>query len=476
MSKFENISNTISRRDFLHTSVLGAGAFALGGFSAKSLFKRQASQPNMLIFLADDMTWHDTGCYGNRDVFTPNIDRLRTQSMKFERAFSSSPMCAPTRMSLYTGIHPVRKGAHPNHSKVYPHIKSMPHYLGRLGYEVGIIGKRHEKPWENFPFKNLGGIHHDDGKGEEMDLGKTQNFMRKNRDVPWCLVVASNQPHGPWNRGDADQYDSESLTLPSYFVDTAETRDALARYYAEISYLDNSVGEVLSYLEESGQEEETLVLFLSEQGSNFPLCKWTCYDRGVKAAMLVRWPGVAEAGSTSMSIIQYVDVLPTLIEAAGGDPEAHDFDGSSFLKTLKHPAAPHNNFAFSMQTSQGIYQGPEAYGIRSVRSQDYRLIWNLNWENEFQNLVTEKMEVYQSWKTKAEQGDAFAMQQVKLYQKRPEYELFNLTGDPFEMHNLADNGKYKSVKKELNEVLKEWMAQQGDKGVETELNALNRQG
>lgn len=426
--------------------------------------------------MGDDMTWHDVGCYGNKQIKTPNIDKLRSQGMKFERAFSSSPMCAPTRMSLYSGIHPVRNGGHPNHSRVYPWVKTMPHYLGDLGYETAIIGKRHEKPRENFPFTNLGGIHHDTGEGEEMDFSKIKTFMNSHEKNPWCLVVASNQPHRPWNRGD-QQYDPGSLELPPYFVDTLETRTSLANYYAEISYLDKKVGDTLSFLEASGQEDETVVIFLSEQGSSFPLCKWTCYDRGVRAAMVVRWPGMVKPDTTSPSIIQYVDVLPTMVQAAGGNSEDHDFDGTSFLSTLSDPSKHHNDFAFSVQTSKGIHQGPEpeGYGIRSVRSRDYRLIWNLNWKNEFQNLVTEKQAYYQTWKRKAEEGDSFAQQQTKLYQKRPQFELFDVSNDPFEMNNLADEESYAEIRKELKKQLEQWMAQQGDKGAETEFNAIDRQ-
>lgn len=434
-----------------------------------------ARPPNILLFLADDLTYHDLGSYGNTEVRTPHLDRLASEGLRFTRAFNSSPMCAPTRMSLYTGIHPVRNGAHPNHSRVYDHIRSMPHYLRPLGYRVALTGKRHEAPEDHFPFDFLGGVHHDGGRGVDLDLGRVHAFMEAHRDTPWMLVVASNQPHRPWNRGDAAAYDPDALTLPPYFVDTPETRQALARYYAEITYMDDQVGQVLRALEETGQAGHTLVLYLSEQGSNFPHAKWTAYDTGLRSAALVRWPGVVRPGTTSGAIIQYVDVLPTLIEVAGGVPDYDIFDGRSFLPVLRGRRDEHHAYAFGVQTSRGIFDGPRAYGIRTVRSERYRLIWNLNWEEAFQNTVTERFAPYLSWVREAEAGDAFARRRVEAYRQRPQFELYDLVEDPYELNNLAEAPAYQSVFRTLQAALEAWMVQQGDAGVVTEQTALSRQ-
>lgn len=467
----------MDRREFLRQS-----SFASAGVAAASTLPsvvRAADppdqKPNILMVMGDDHTYHDFGCYGNDQVETPNIDQLAAEGMRFEQAFNSSPMCAPTRMSLYTGIHPVRNGAYPNHSRVHPDIQSMPHYLQSHGYTSAIIGKRHEAPRENFPFEDLGGRHHDDGEGVDLELSKVRTFMEENASDPWSLVVSSNQPHVPWNRGLPVTYDPDALDLPPYLVDTPATREALARYYAEITYLDRQVGQVLQHLREAGQAENTIVLFLSEHGSNFPHCKWTCYDTGVRSAAIVRWPGTVAPGRTSEALIQYVDVLPTLLDAVGGTPSDHDFDGRSFLPVLQGQRDAHNEYAFSLQTSRGIYNGPEAYGIRSVRTDRYRLVWNLNWEQEFQNLVTAGFGPYESWEKKAENGDPFARERVRRYRKRPQFELYDLANDPYELHNRADTPAYEPVQKRLKAALDQWMEQQGDKGVETELNAFNRQ-
>lgn len=431
-------------------------------------------RPNFLIFMADDMSFHDLGCYGNKDIRTPHLDGLAKQGVRFTRCYNSSPMCAPTRMSLFTGLHPVRHGGYPNHSRVHDAIRSLPHFLKELGYTSAILGKRHEKPLKNFPFLSLGGKNHDHGTGLDLDLSKSREFIDAHHDEPWCLVITSNQPHTPWTRGNPAAYPPEKLTLPSYLVDTPETRSGLSKYYAEITYMDNQVGTVLRHLEESGEANDTLVLFLGEQGSNFPYCKWTCYETGLRSAAIARWPERIPPGSVADQMIQYVDILPTFIDLAGGDPESEDFDGKSARTVLMGGETPIHRFIFGLQTSRGIFSGPQAFGIRTVRDDRYRLIWNLNAANQFSNTVTAGKPVFKSWKKQAEQGDLFADRRVKGYITRPELELYDLTEDPWEMNNLADEAEHADRRQSLLSELKAWMRQQGDQGQVTEANAHQR--
>ena len=118
---------------------------------------KAGGRPDIVLVLADDQTWSDSGCYGNRQVRTPNIDRLAAEGMRFTRAFTATAMCAPTRQQLYTGLFPVRNGAYPNHSKVKPGTRSIVHFLRKLGYRVGLSGKKHFGPPDSFPFENVPG-------------------------------------------------------------------------------------------------------------------------------------------------------------------------------------------------------------------------------------------------------------------------------------------------------------------------------
>ncbi|MDB4512253.1 sulfatase [Arenicella sp.] len=421
------------------------------------------------------MTFTDLGCYGNPDVKTPSIDKLATEGMRFTKFYNPTPTCSPLRQSLYTGIYPIRNGAHPNHSQVYEGVKSLPHILSPLGYRVAIVGKRHEAPAEAFPFEMLGGSHGDSGKtpdGADLPLAKAREFIERDLNQPWCLVVSSNQPHTPWNRGDASAYPPETLTLPPYLVDTPATRAGLSKYYAEITYMDHQVGEVMRILRETGEKSETAFLWLSEQGSNFPFCKWTCYDTGIHAAAVMRWPGKIKANSESSALINYVDVVPTFVDLAGGKPADQDFDGKSFAAVLRGEKKTHNDFVFATHTTRGIYSGSEAYATRAITDGHSLFIRNLHADSLFQNTVTERDSIFKSWKSL---DSDFARERVSSYQKRPTSELFDLKSDPWCQTNLAGDAGSISKQKAMQQELESWMKQQGDLGDATERDAENRQ-
>lgn len=444
-----------------------------------------AAPPNLLLIIGDDLSFHDLGCWGNRDVHTPNLDRLATQGLKITRCFAPAPMCSPLRQSLYTGLHPVKNGAYPNHSFARRGTKSLPHYLSPLGYRVGLVGKTHFGPPESYPFEFPGrenpatNAAAATAKATEqigsLDIGAIEQFIRRDPKQPFCLVAASNEPHSPWNRGDPSRYDPAKLKLPPYFVDTPETRAALASYYAEVTVLDEQVGRMQQLIASSGQAGNTFVLFISEQGSSFPHSKWTLYEPGIRGALIACWPGRIAAGRSTDALCSYVDILPTLIEIAGGQ-SVPGLAGRSLLPLLEGKVNHHADFIFAEQTSRGIVNGPEAFGIRCIRDARYKLILNLNPETEFRDEATaDKNPVFASWRNLAE-TDRFAREQVKRYLHRPALELYDCETDPWETRNLAEDPVQRVRLEKLQARLAAWMNEQGDLGVATELAAKTRQG
>ncbi|QNN21627.1 sulfatase [Planctomycetales bacterium ZRK34] len=446
-----------------------------------------APRPNILLMLADDLSWHDAGCYGNKDVHTPNLDALAAQGMRFDACFTGTAMCAPTRQQLYTGVFPVRNGAYPNHSKVKPGTKSIVHHLRNLGYRIALIGKQHVGPRESFPYEYLGAKQRkaDETAGHEFNYDKARRFIQRDADEPYCLIVCSKQPHMPWNRGDRSVYDPSKFTLPPYLVDLPETRQALQQYYAEVTYFDAQVGHILQLIQQAGRADNTLVMVTSEQGSNFPHCKWTCYDTGLKTMLIVRWPGRVKPGSTTDAMVQYVDILPTLIQAAGGDPTTVDtglpgapdggrgFDGASFLNVLLGNTDSHRDAVFGVHTTQGIIQG-STYPVRSIRTATHKYILNLNPEADFTNVVTARGEgAFAAWRQAAASGNEQAQQMVTRYQHRPAEELYDLRHDPYELHNIA-GPEHRALMNQLRAKLQAWMKQQGDEGMITELQVKTR--
>jgi N-sulfoglucosamine sulfohydrolase len=445
----------------LKTTLILGGLFLVG-------LQAQAEKPNLVFIIADDCTYRDIGCYGGQ-AHTPNIDKLAGEGMKFESCFQSAPMCSPTRHNIYTGLYPVKSGAYPNHTFALPGTKSIAHYLKPLGYRVALSGKTHIGPKDVFPFEYT-------VKNKNPDMEKIDELFAEcsGADTPFCLFACSNEPHSPWNKGDASRYPPAQVELPPYIADTPVVRENFSNYLAEITYYDQQVGDILKMLDKHKLRDSTLVMVVSEQGNSFPFAKWTCYGHGLQSAMIVRWPGKVKPGEITDALVEYTDVTPTLVDAAGGTPDPA-LDGESFMKVLTGQSDRHKAFSFGEMTTRGIINGSDSYPIRSVRGWRYRLIWNLNHEAKFTNACT-KSNYFQSMIAAAESGDQKAKELVDKYHYRPEFELFDCDADPLEMNNLADDPQYAKVLTRLKGELQQWMDAQGDSGVETELDALLRQG
>jgi uncharacterized sulfatase len=348
-------------------------------------------------------------------------------------------------------------------------VKSIVHHLRPLGYRVTQTGKTHINPPEVFPFENFGG-----GKNPDMKYIDRLFAETAKGGKPFCLFACSNEPHSPWNKGDASMYPPAKVKLPPYLVDTPRVREDFSKYLAEITYYDSQVGEILGLLDKHGLANNTLVMVVSEQGNAFPFAKWTCYDHGLQSAMVVRWPDWVKAGAMSDAMVEYVDVTPTFIDAAGGQA-VKGLDGKSFLPVLVGETNRHKEHVFGIMTTRGITNGTNAYAIRSVRDERYKLILNLNHESKFTNACT-KSPAFQSMMAKAEAGDATARRLVHAYQHRPAVELYDTQADPLEMNNIVGlTGTEKHITR-LRGKLDVWMKSQGDQGVETELRANERQG
>lgn len=423
-------------------------------------------RPNILIMIADDATYNDLTLYGGQNVQTANIDRLAEQGLVFNRAYLPMAMCNPCRTALYTGLHPVRNGSCWNHSAARPGTKSIVHYLEDLSYRVGLSGKKHVLPAESFQFEFVPGIQpscvHPD---PEFGVDGVREFIGRNKDEPFCLVTGLTEPHSPWTLGDYTHFDQETLKLPPFLADTPETREDFARYLAEIEVLDQKIGEILGVLEESGQADNTLVIFTSEQGSQFPGCKWTNWNTGVHTGFIVRWPGHMTPGRTD-AIIQYEDVVPTLIQAAGGNPETMGFDGVSFLSVLQDGAKDHREYSYFVHNN--IPEGPP-YPIRSVTDGTHHYIRNLTPDAIYiEKHLMGQNKWHQYWPTWVVDStfNEHTRMLVNRYMHRPAEQLYHMDDDPFEMTNLADDPAHAEAKARLSTELDQWMKEQGDPGAE----------
>lgn len=468
--KTKKTLHILKKQDSFVLTIAAIAATQLPATAGETPAEKNRPRPNILFMIADDCTFRDLGCYGGVNVPTPNIDALASEGLRFTNFFQATPMSSPTRQCLMTGQYPIHNGAYPNHAKVSPETESVVQYMRALGYRVALQGKRHFAPETVFDYEFLS------GGNDDVNVKKIRPFIEsaKESGEPFCLFVCSHQPHMPWNKGDQNAIDPDGLTLPPYYVDTKELREDYRNYLAEVNYLDGQVGAVKDLLDETGVAENTIFFFTSEQGNSLPFAKYTCYDSGVQTGMIVRWPGVTKAGSTCDALAEYVDVVPTFIDIAGGKP-IDKLDGKSFLKQIKGSKAAHKSEVYAAQTTRGIINGPEHYGIRSVRNERYVYVRNLTPEALFRAENTNLDRRYwQSW-IKATKTDDRAQELVTRYQKRPGEELYDRIADPYQMNNLAGDPRYSKILAELSGKLDKWMESQGDKGNITELEAFEHQ-
>ncbi|MCE7059489.1 sulfatase [Dyadobacter sp. CY343] len=428
----------------------------------------QTAKPNIIIIMADDLDSRQLSCYGGKNLKTTHIDALAKEGLKFTNLIASEAMCVPTRASLFTGLYPVKHGSFQNHKPVYDHLKSVGHYLGDLGYRVGLTGKDHvTKPKSVFPFDIITGFEPNCvARTDEYQLSDIKKYITTS-DKPYCLFIMSINPHTPWTDGDTTEFNAANLILPKDWVDTPVTRRQYVKYLAEIRRLDDQVGDIRGLLKETGQDQNTIVIFLGEQGAQIPGAKWNLYDSGQRSSMIVKWPGKVKAATVTAAIAQYEDITPTLVDIAGGKVIS-ELDGKSFLPVVLGKSRGDRKYAFGIHNN--IPEG-DPYPIRSIRDNRYKLILNLTAEKPYYNKFMMNRErqdrntVWFSWVAEAETNPA-AKKLTDRFENRPPIEFFDTEKDPFELNNLAADPTYQKKIAELKNELQKWMKEQGDAGAE----------
>ncbi len=444
--------------------------FLLFGLLVSVGWLQAQSPPNVLVIMADDCTFNDLPAYGGQNAKTPHIDKLAREGLLFRRAYLSEAMCQPCRAELFSGQYPTRNGCAWNHSASRNSVTSMPHHLGPLGYRVGLAGKVHVKPKKVFPFEEIDGFDSNCVRNPTRphQLSGISEFIGRDQQKPFCLVVALVEPHVPWVMGDASQYPPATIKLPPNLADTPRTRQDFSAYLAEITYMDGQVGEILKVLEESGKANDTLVLFTSEQGSQFPGCKWTNWDTGIHTGLIARWPEKIEGGRTTDAVVQYADILPTLLTLAGGDCSEKPYDGRSFAGVLRGEETSHRQYAYGLHNN--IPEGPR-YPIRTVTDGEWRYIRNLLPEEIYieKHLMGIKgtgalnNPYWATW-LRDSWNNPHTYKVVRRYMRRPAEQLFHTAEDPYEMSNLAGTPEFSEIQKKLSMELDRWMKRQGDPG------------
>ena len=412
-------------------------------------------RPDLVVFLSDDHGQLDSTPYGATDVRTPHLQRLADDGLVFTHAFIASPACAPSRAALLTGLMPARNGAENNHTYKREGITSLPDTLRALGYETAAFGKvahgdadvaRH-------------GFDVHDRSGSAATVAKF--LAARDRAKPLCLVVGTHEPHVPWP--DLDGYDPADVKLPPTHADTPETRNFRARYYTDVTKADTQLGEIRALTRTHLDPARTLFIYTSDHGAQWPFGKWNLYDAGIRVPFIAAWPGVIRPATRTAAMIQWIDLLPTLIAAAGGGVPA-GIDGRSFLPVLRGEATAHRATIFTTHSGDGRMN---VYPIRAIRTADWKLILNLHPEFAHTTHIDKALardggRYWLSWFDQARTNPATA-ELVRRYHARPALELYNLEADPYEQRNLAGVPAHAARVAAMRADLAAWMKAQGDR-------------
>lgn len=431
--------------------ILGVSVILNNNITAQNTLKEKNLKPNILVILTDDQGYHDVSYYGTKDIRTPNIDRIASSGMRFDNFYANAPVCSPTRASLLSGRFPdvvgvpglIRFRREDNWGYLDPKTILLPAELKKVGYNTAHIGKWNlglESP--NLP--NEHGFDFFHGWLEDMmddywiHRRNGHNYMRLNDQIidptehatdlfsqwsvdyiqkqaneeqPFFLYLAYNAPHFP-------------IQPPQEWLDKVKLREPginekRAKLVALIEHMDNGIGRVIKALKESGQYENTLIIFTSDNGgrlqdmaNNGPARdgKQSMYEGGLRVPTCISWPAEIKAGTSSKEVNLSMDFYPTLLEVVGSKLD-HEIDGRSFLSTLigQQPQKVDRDLYFTRREG-GMTYGGQAYYV--LRRGDWKLLQN----NPFQPM-----------------------------------ELYNLKDDPLEQNNIIDQNI--EVNKELNSIL-----------------------
>lgn len=416
----------------------------------------QSKKPNIIVFLSDDHGLLDSSVYGSKDALTPNMQRLAKDGMVFTQAFVASPSCAPSRAALLTGLYPPRNGAEANHTKPRAEIRKLPSYLKELGYETAAFGKvSHYRYTADYGFDTFG---HDTFHDPE-DVPSALDFLAKRDSTkPLALFVGCNWPHVPWP---TENLTKETVNLPAKSVATPETKVARGQYIAAIANMDRDLGKVYDAAKNKFGDN-MVFLHTSDHGAQWPFGKWNLYDTGIRTPMIVAWPGVTRPGQRTNAAVQWIDILPTLVDIAGG-PAPQGIDGRSFAPVLRGRAKQHRSEIFTTHSGDGDWN---VYPIRSIRTAEWKYIRNLH--PEFQHSTHTNRDstaagykYWKSWEAAAEK-DPQAKALVDAFKRRPAEELYDLRKDPDERNNLAADPRHAKILAKLRSRLDAWMKETSD--------------
>ncbi|MCH2207829.1 MAG: sulfatase [Lentisphaerales bacterium] len=446
--------------------------FALVGASCTSTDVNE--RPNVVLIIADDMNWNDCGAYGHPTIRTAHLDKLAATGMRFDHAYLTASSCSPSRSSIITGRYPHNTGAEQLHWALPKSSLTFVEQLKDSGYYTAAAGKWHlgnnlKDRFDLVVEANVAGFQLPTGDGKtppKMVADKKPSgcedwvpvLKQRPKDKPFFMWFAALDPHRAYEQGALNPpHKTSDIIVPPHMPDHPDVREDLRLYYDEIGRLDLYVGRVKAELEKQGVADNTVIIFMSDNGRPFPRDKTSLYDGGIKTPFIVNWPAGIKPDQVSKSLVSSIDIGPTILELAGLKAGS-TFEGKSFAGILQDPTEEIHEYVFG----EDHWHDYEDHA-RSIGNQNFKLI-----RNSFNDLPTTpsadagRSLTWQAMLKLNKAGKLNKIQQACFTAPRPKYELYDLKKDPHEIKNLANDPAYQGVFNKLKVELAKWSERTGD--------------
>lgn len=453
-----------------------------------------SARPNVVLIVADDHGTEALGCYGNPVIKTPALDALASEGIRFTEAFCTTSSCSPSRAVILSGLQDHHNGMYGlqhqvHHFQSFDSVKSLPVLLSHAGYRTARIGKYHLAPEAVYKFDTVlsGGAANDPesiGRSPVEMADAANNFLNADDRRPFFLYYATDDPHRanavlpngrptfetyplPNSFGNRPQgypgitpvvYSPDKVIVPHFLPDTPECRSELAQYYQAVSRLDQGVGHLINLLKAAGKYDNTLIIYISDNGVAFPGAKTTLYDPGIRLPCIIRSPRQPRRGIVEDAMISWVDLAPTILDFVGAPASPDGFDGRSFRAALEGGRLTGWDEIYG---SHSFHEITMYYPMRMLRTRRYKLIWNIASGLTYPSALD--LIESPTWISAEKSGTGtFGRRRIYDYLHRPRFELYDLQRDPDEVVNLADDPASDSLKNELISKLKAFQSKTRD--------------
>ncbi len=445
-------------------------------------------RPNIIFILSDDHSFPHLGSYNDANVLkyniTPNLDVFAKQGVLFERAYATSPQCAPSRTSFFSGCSPVSIGVTRFAEPARKDVEFFTDIIRKSGYWVGLDGRNHhldgtvedKNPIINEilskeGMKNLEqrfdhvGRTNTKGKNLAAVPQKINSILDEvPKGKPFFLYYGFNQPHRKFE-DDYEEINPDKLVLPPDFPDLPEVRKDYARYLSDLRDMDKGFGSIMKVLEDRGISKNTIVIFMGDNGESLLRGKGTLHGRGIHVPLIIRWPASLKSNLTIKTLVSGEDIAPTILDMVGMS-FSKEISGRSFLNTLMgNENDSKRKYVFA---ERGWHAGPltrtDGFDLsRSITSEHFHFIYNAMPKQEFAQVDMVKSLAWEELvKAHSDKRLSDLIENFYFYKTRAVFELYDLVKDPFELNNLASQNEFKEIEKMLRDEMEKIMIKDHD--------------